>query len=179
MTVFYISRWKSITKAVVIPMIALCYWVICYFIIPIDAPNVSEEFNHFSEAVLLIGAVLMAYATIFHAFTELKLLIRHTPIVVITSSQLQVYDFTLKCHRTFYWDDIEKIEDFSFKGALSFDIYLRADKQYQLTATNRWSRFMQKLDAISMQGATIRIPAHELNVSPRTLYTALQSHIKN
>ena len=151
MTEFYISRWKAITKALVLSIGTLFFWGICYFIIPIDNPNTSEEFNHFAEIVLIISAIFLTYVAIFHGFTELVLYIRHTPIVVITSSQLQVYDFSLKCQRIFYWDDIEKIEEFSF---------------------------MQKLDSISMQGAAVRVPVHNLNVAPRTLYNAMQSHIR-
>ena len=178
MTEFYISRWKAITKALVLSIGTLFIWVICYFTIPIDAPTSSEEFNHFAEIVLIISAIFLTYVAIFHGFTELILYIRHTPIVVITSSQLQVYDFSLKCQRIFYWDDIEKIEEFSFKGSLSFDIYLRKEKRHQQIETSRWRRVMQKLDSISMQGAAVRVPVHNLNVAPRTLYNAMQSHIR-
>lgn len=178
MTEFYISRWKAITKVLVLSIGTLFIWAICYFTIPIDAPTSSEEFNHFAGIVLIISAIFLTYVAIFHGFTELILYIRHTPIVVITSSQLQVYDFSLKCQRIFYWDDIEKIEEFSFKGSLSFDIYLHENRRYQQIETSRWRRFMQKLDAISMQGAAVRIPAHNLNVAPRTLYNAMQSHIR-
>ena len=178
MTEFYISRWKAITKALVLSIGTLFIWAICYFTIPINAPTSSEEFNHFAEIVLIISAIFLTYVAIFHGFTELILYIRHTPIVVITSSQLQVYDFSLKCQRIFYWDDIEKIEEFSFKGSLSFDIYLRKEKRHQQIETSRWRRFMQKLDSISMQGAAVRVPVHNLNVAPRTLYNAMQSHIR-
>lgn len=42
---------------------------------------------------------------------------------------------------------------------------------------SRWRRFMLKLDQLSLQGAAVRIPASGLNVSPRTLYNELQSHM--
>jgi hypothetical protein len=90
-----------------------------------------------------------------------------------------VYDLNLKRYRIFDWKDVVKIEDFNFRGSLSFDLYVREDERYQLLETSPWTRFKLKLAAISLRGAAIRIPASTLEVTPRTLYNMLQSHISN
>ena len=112
MTEFYITRWQAISKAVFILFAAVGYWAICIHLIPLNEPYVSATVNHLSEGALIFGAVLMAYIVAFHAFTELKLLLRSTPIVTITRDQLQVYDFTYKCHRVFYWKDVVRLRKF-------------------------------------------------------------------
>ena len=177
MTEFYISRLYAISKAVIIPVCALCFWAICIHIIPINEPNVSAAFIHFTEAVTIFGAVLMAYIVAFHAFDGLKLLLRRTPIVTITSDQLQVYDFTYKCHRVFDWKDVVKIEEVSMRDATFFDVYVRNEERYQIIETTRWRRFMQRLNNSLLRGATVRISPTILNISNRELFNMLQSHI--
>ena len=177
MTEIYMSRWHAFTLIVILPVLALMYWACCYFVIPIDAPGGDVGFKYFAEGVMLFGAALMAFVVI-SSFTQLGFILRRKPIVIITSDQLQVYDFTLKRYRFFDWKDVEKIEDFNFKGSLSFDIHVREDERYQLLETNPWRRFKLKLNALSLRGAAVRIPASTLDVSPRTLYNELQSHMK-
>jgi hypothetical protein len=125
---------------------------------------------------MLFGAAILAYV-IFNSFSQLGLFIRRTPVVIITNDQLHVYDLNLKRYRIFDWKDVVKIEDFNFRGSLSFDLYVREDERYQLLETSPWTRFKLKLAAISQRGAAIRIPASTLEVTPRTLYNMLQSHI--
>ena len=177
MTEFYITRWQAISKAVIILFAAVGYWAICIHLIPLNEPYVSATVNHLSEGALIFGAVLMAYIVAFHAFTELKLLLRRTPIVTITSDQLQVYDFTYKCHRVFDWKDVVKIEEVSMRDATFFDVYVRNEERYQIIETNRWRRFMQRLNNSFLQGATVRISPTILNISNRELFNMLQSHI--
>jgi hypothetical protein len=177
MTEFYITRWQAISKAVLIPLAAVGYWAICIHLIPLNEPYVSATVNHLCEGALIFGAVLMAYIVAFHAFDGLKLLLRRTPIVTITSDQLQVYDFTYKCHRVFYWKDVVKIEEVSMRSATFFDVYVRNEERYQIIETNRWRRFMQRLNNSLLQGAAVRISPTILNISNRELFNILQSHI--
>ena len=177
MTEFYFSRWQSIVTAVMLTLLTSVIWVLCYFLIPIDAPNISPVINHFTEGLCLFAAVVATFVTIYVGFRQLWFVIRHMPIVVITNDHLQVYDLTRKRYLIFDWQDVLEIENFTFKGSLSFDIHVREDKRYQFTEPSRWRRFMLKLDQLSLQGAAVRIPASGLNVSPRTLYNELQSHM--
>jgi len=179
MTEIYISRLYAISKAVIIPVCALCYWAICIHTIPINEPNVSAAFSHFVEGVMIFGAVLMIYALACHTFTELKFLLHSTPIVVITNNQLQVYDFAYNRYRMFDWNDVVKIEKISDKCYTYFDVYVRNEEQYQIIETTRWRRFMQRLNTSFLQGAAVRITATTLNIPNRELLNMLQSHINN
>ncbi len=177
MTEIYISRLYAISKAVIIPVCALCFWAICFHTIPINEPNVSAAFNHFVEGVMIFGAVLMVYVLACHTFTELKFLLRRTPIVVITNDMLQVYDFAYKRYRTFDWKDVVKIEKISDISYTYFDVYVRNEERYQIIEPTRWRRFMQKLNTSLLHGAAVRITATILNIPKQELYTELQSHI--
>ena len=97
MTEIYMSRWHAISTTVLIPLLAVVYWVCCYHVIPIDAPNVSAAFSRFVEGVMIFGAVVMAFV-IYLSFSQLRIFLHRTPIVVITTDKLQVYDFTYNCH---------------------------------------------------------------------------------
>ena len=177
MTEIYISRLYAISKAVIIPVCALCYWAICFHLIPLNEPNVSAAFNHFTEGALIFGAVFLVYVLACHTFTELKLLLRRTPIVVITNDQLQVYDFAYNRHRVFDWKDVVKIEKISMRRSTYFDVYVRNEERYQIVEPTRWRRFMQKLNTSFLQGAAVRITPTILNIPKQELYTELQSHI--
>lgn len=178
MTEIYTSRLYAFIQTVFLPVIALGYWFCCYLVIPINTPGISVVFSYFIDAVMLFGAAILAYV-IFNSFSQLGLFIRRTPVVIITNDQLHVYDLNLKRYRIFDWKDVVKIEDFNFRGSLSFDLYVREDERYQLLETSPWTRFKLKLAAISQRGAAVRIPASTLEVTPRTLYNMLQSHISN
>ena len=177
MTEFYISRLYAISKAVIILVCALCFWAICIHIIPINEPNESAAFIHFTEAVTILGAVLMVYVLACTTFTELKFLLRRTPIVVITNDQLQVYDFAYNRYRMFDWKDVVKIEKISDICYTYFDVYVRNEERYQIIETTRWRRFMQRLNNSLLHGAAVRISPTILNISNRELFNMLQSHI--
>ena len=177
MTEFYISRLYAISKAVIILVCALCFWAICIHTIPINEPNVSAAFIHFTEAVTIFGAVLMVYVLACTTFTELKFLLRRTPIVVITNDQLQVYDFAYKRYRMFDWKDVVKVEKISDICYTYFDVYVRNEERYQIIETTRWRRFMQRLNNSLLRGAAVRISPTILNISNRELFNMLQSHI--
>ena len=177
MTEFYFSRWQAIVTAVMLFLLTSTFWALCYFLIPIDVPYMSTGFIYFIEGLCLFAAAVATFVTIYVGFRQLWFVIRHMPIVVITNDHLQVYDLTRKRYLIFDWQDVLEIEDFTFKGSLSFDIHVREDKRYQLMEPSAWRRFMLKLNNLSLHGAAVRIPASSLNVSPRTLYNALQSHM--
>ena len=174
---FYITRWQAISKAVLILFAAVGYWAICIHLIPLNEPYVSARVNHLTEGALIFGAVLMAYIVAFHAFTELKLLLRRTPIVIITNDQLQVYDFAYNRYRMFDWKDVVKIEKISDICYTYFDVYVRNEERYQIIETTRWRRFMQRLNKPFLRGAAVRISPTILNISNRELLNMLQSHI--
>ena len=176
MTEIYMSRWQAISTAVLLLMGALVYWCLCYHLIPINEPNVSAAFSHFTEAVLLFGAVVMVFVVYF-SFSQFRLFIRRTPIVVITNDQLQVYDFAYNRYRMFDWKDVVKIEKISDICYTYFDVYVRNEERYQIIETTRWRRFMQRLNNSLLQGAAVRISPTILNISNRELFNMLQSHI--
>jgi len=176
MTEIYMSRWHAISTTVLIPLLAVVYWVCCYHVIPIDAPNVSAAFSRFVEGVMIFGAVVMAFV-IYLSLSQLRIFLHRTPIVVITNDKLQIYDFTYNCHRVFDWKDVVKIEKVSMKNATHFDVFVRNEERYQIIETTRWCRFMQKLNKPFLRGAAVRITPTTLNISNRELFNMLQSHI--
>ena len=178
MTEIYMSRWQAISTAVLLPMGALVYWCLCYHLIPINEPNVSAAFSHFTEAVLLFGAVIMVFV-VYYSLSQFRLFIRRTPIVTITNDKLQVYDFNYKCHRVFDWKDVVKIEKTSDRSHIYFDVYVRNEERYQIIETTRWRRFMQRLNKPFLRGAAVRISPTILNIPNRELLNMLQSHISN
>ena len=178
MTEFYISRLYAISFAVILLMGALVYWCLCYHLIPINEPNVSAAFSHFTEAVLLFGAVVMVFV-VYLSFSHFRLFVRRTPIVIITNDQLQVYDFTYNRYRMFDWKDVVKVEKISDKCYTYFDVYVRNEERYQIIETTRWRRFMQRLNNSLLQGAAVRISPTILNIPNRELLNMLQSHISN
>jgi len=176
MTEIYMSRWHAISTTVLIPLLAVAYWVCCYHVIPIDAPNVSAAFSRFVEGVMIFGAVLMVFV-IYLSLSQLRIFLHRTPIVVITNDKLQVYDFNYKCHRVFDWKDVVKIEKTSDRSHIYFDVYVRNEERYQIIETTRWRRFMQRLNTSLLHGGSVRITATILNIPNRELFNMLQSHI--
>ena len=176
MTEIYMSRLYTISKTVFLLAAALGFWFICFHLIPIHDPHVSASFIHFTEGVLLFGAVVMVFV-VYHAISQFRLYIRRTPMVIITNDKLQVYDFAYNCHRTFDWKDVVKIEKFSDRRHTYFDVYVRNEERYQIIETTRWRRFMQKQNNLLLHGAAVRIIPTMLNIPKRELYTELQNHI--
>ena len=176
MTEIYMSRWHTISTAVLLPVAAVVYWVCCYHVIPIDEPNVSAAFSRFVEGVMIFGAVVMVFV-IYLSLSQLRIFLHRTPIVVITNDKLQVYDFTYNCHRVFDWKDVEKIEKTSDRHHTYFDVFVRNEERYQIIETTRWCRFMQRLNGPFLRGAAVRITPTILNISNRELYNMLQNHI--
>ena len=176
MTEIYMSRWQAISTAVLLPVAAVVYWVCCYHVIPIDAPNVSAAFSRFVEGVMIFGAVVMVFV-VYLSLSQLRIFLHRTPIVVITNDKLQVYDFTYNCHRVFDWKDVVKIEKTSDRSHIYFDVFVRNEERYQIIETTRWCRFMQRLNKPFLRGAAVRITASTLNIPNRELLNMLQSHI--
>jgi hypothetical protein len=176
MNEIYFSRWKSFVRAAVIILCTLGYFALL-FIEPSDHPYIPIALKYFLGAVIIIGGVVLVYASIFIGFGYLVYAFGRHPMVIITDDKLQIYDMSIKRYLIFDWKDVVKIESVVLKGDLAFDVYVNDDKRYQFLETSRWRRFMLKFNALVMQGAAVRIPVCDLDVDNNWLFNELQSHI--
>lgn len=176
MNEIYFSRWKCITRAAVIIIGTLAYFGLIFFVEPSDHPYIPLALKYFLGAVIIIGGVVLVYASIFIGLGYLVYAIRKHPMVIITDDKLQIYDLSIKRYLIFDWKDVVKIESVVLKGGLAFDVYVNEDKRCQFLETSRWRRFILKLNSLFLQGATVRIPVSDLAVDENWLLNELQSH---
>ena len=170
------SRWKVILRSVIILLCALGYFGL-FFITPTDHPSVSPALYFFLNVVYVIGGLIILYVVWFLAFTYLWCAITNRPIVMITPNFLQIYDMSVKRYFVLHWKDIARIERFEYKSQEVFDVYVHDSGLYLLQEPSSIRRFILKLNAFSMRGAVVRIPAQDLATDSDWLYNELQSHL--